>query len=104
MSDPTTAAPPAQSSPPAVAPANGRAPITTAPCYCCAGTMGVPVGWTWWGWVLPRLLHHVKCVDCPVHYNAKTGESNDRWILALHLVYLVAGVALGVGLYFLFRR
>ena len=96
MSDPTTAPSP-------IPPAEGRAPISTAPCYCCGSTMGIPVGWTWWGFVFPRMLHHVKCVDCPVHYNARTGESNDPWILALHLVYLMAGIALGVGLYFLLR-
>lgn len=101
MSEPSTStATPAAPAVPQLSPlAEGRAPISTAPCFCCGSTTGVPVGWTYWGFLMPKLLHHVKCVDCPVHYNARTGESNDPWIVALHLIYLVAGIGVGGAIY-----
>jgi len=86
------------SAPAAVAPPPepGPTPIETAPCFCCGSRLGVPVGWTYWGYFAPKLLHHVKCVDCPSSYDARTGASNGPKILVLHLLYFLAGVAIAV--------
>jgi hypothetical protein len=67
-----------------------------APCPQCGGANAQPVKFTWWGGVLgPKLLHHVKCVQCSAQYNGKTGQSNTRGIV---IYSVVAGV---IALFFI---
>lgn len=66
---------------------------TFAPCPRCGGTEGKRIGYTWWGGKLgPWLLKHVRCLNCGMKYNGRTGRSNLRGIL------LYNGVAAGVAL------
>jgi hypothetical protein len=90
--EPATDVPPASETPDAGA-------VDTAPCYCCGSRRGVPAAAAYWGIVWPRVLGHVRCVDCPVTYNARTGRSNGGWILALHLAHLLVGVAIAGLIY-----
>ena len=68
------------------------AALTTEPCYCCAGTQGVPTG-RWW--VLPAISNHVRCLDCGKTYNAATGDSNAP-AFVLYGVCAVGGLLAGL--------
>jgi hypothetical protein len=64
-----------------------------AACPKCQNTEAKPIGFTWWGGVIgPKLLHHVKCLQCGAAYNGKTGKSNSTAIG----VYLVVGMILAM--------
>ena len=68
-------------------------------CPKCSSPQSQKVGFTWWGGLVgPRILSHVKCLQCGTGYNGKTGKSNDTAIA----IYLVAGVLLGVAIVVLF--
>jgi hypothetical protein len=76
---------------PSAPPAAG---VQTAPCFSCGSTRGEPAGYRWWG--PGALMSEVRCLDCGVYYNAKSGQSNGPWILWWHMVvFLLAasGVA-----------
>jgi hypothetical protein len=67
-----------------------------ARCPVCRGDSGAsPVGFTWWGGVLgPKLLNHVKCLDCSATYNGKTGKSNQSAI-AIYMI-VTTGIVLAI--------
>jgi len=69
-----------------------------APCPSCRCVFAKRVGFTWWGGILgPKMLTHVKCVQCGQAYNGKSGKSNDTAIAIYLAVSLAIGVALGVA-------
>jgi uncharacterized protein (DUF983 family) len=63
------------------------------PCPFCQASDPKPVNFSWWGGILgPKLLSHVRCMQCGKTYNGKSGKSNDTAIaiyLAISLVILV---------------
>lgn len=68
---------------------------TGAVCPKCGSPQAKPVSFTWWGGILgPKLLSHVKCLQCGAGYNSKTGRSNDTAIA----IYLVVACAIGLVL------
>lgn len=70
-----------------------------APCPSCHCPFGKRVGFTWWGGILgPKLLTHVKCVQCGKAFNGKTGKSNDTAITIYLIVSLVIGAGIGLAL------
>ena len=70
-----------------------------APCPSCRCPYAKRVGFTWWGGVLgPKMLTHVKCIQCGQAYNGKTGKSNDTAIAIYLVVSLVIGAVIGIGL------
>jgi predicted nucleic-acid-binding Zn-ribbon protein len=70
------------------------------PCPKCAATQAQPIGFTWWGGVLgPKLFTHVKCQNCGLAYNGKTGRSNVQAIAIYLGVSAVIGVAAGIILF-----
>ena len=53
---------------------------------------------TWWGGILgPRMLSHVKCRQCGLTYNGKTGESNNTKIA----IYMIVVFLVSLGLFLL---
>ena len=68
---------------------------TFAKCPSCNSQQATKVGFTWWGGMLgPKLLTHVKCDECGVAYNGKTGKSNTNAIAMYFLVTLALGIFL----------
>lgn len=64
-------------------------------CPKCGSVHSRAPSFTWWGGAIgPRLLNHVKCLDCGAGYNGKTGRSNTAAII----VYQIVGLALGLAL------
>jgi hypothetical protein len=62
-------------------------------CPSCRDPRSKKVGWTLWGGVIgPRMLSHVKCLNCGTAYNGKTGKSNTPGIM----IYI--GVSLAIVL------
>jgi uncharacterized protein (DUF983 family) len=54
-----------------------------------------PVKFTWWGGLLgPKMLSHVKCQQCGLAYNGKTGQSNTKGIVIYAIVVNVIVFAL----------
>jgi uncharacterized protein (DUF983 family) len=46
-----------------------------------------PVKFTWWGGVIgPKMLSHVKCGQCGLAYNGKSGQSNTTGIVIYTVV------------------
>lgn len=77
--------------------ATATAATETEPCYCCAGTQGVPTArWL----LLPAISNHVRCLDCGKTYNARTGDSNAPAFL-LYAVCAVGGLVAGIVASFL---
>jgi hypothetical protein len=71
------------------------------PCPKCTTPDPKQVKFTWWGGLLgPKLLSHVKCVNCGSAYNGKSGKSNTQGIVIYSLVAvgIVFMVFFGVGL------
>ena len=74
-------------------------PEQFAPCPSCRCTYAKRVSFTWWGGILgPKMLTHVKCVQCGQAYNGKSGKSNDTAIAIYLVVSLVIGAAIGLAL------
>ena len=62
-------------------------------CPRCTCPHAQPVNFTWWGGFLgPKLLNHVKCVNCGFGYNAKTGRPNTTGII----IYTIVGAVIGI--------
>lgn len=60
------------------------------PCPRCQMPSPQPVKFTWWGGVLgPKLLSHVKCQQCGMTYNGKSGQSNTTSIVIYTVVLSV---------------
>jgi hypothetical protein len=54
-----------------------------------------PVGFTWWGGLLgPKLLSHVRCRECGVCYNGKSGNYNTTGITIYVVITGVIGLML----------
>jgi hypothetical protein len=61
------------------------------PCPRCRMPEPQPVKFTWWGGVLgPKMLSHVKCGQCGLAYNGKSGKSNTTGIV----IYSVVGAVI----------
>jgi hypothetical protein len=55
------------------------------------------VKFTWWGGVIgPKMFKHVKCRQCGLAYNGKTGQSNTTNIVIYSIVVFV--IFLGIGI------
>lgn len=55
---------------------------TFAPCPRCGETEGMRIGFTWWGGKLgPWVLKHVRCLNCGMKYNGRSGRPNLGGIL-----------------------
>jgi hypothetical protein len=74
------------------------------PCPQCQMPSPQPVKFTWWGGLLgPKMLSHVKCQQCGLAYNGKSGQSNTKGIIIYAIVVnlivfaLVLGVILAVN-------
>jgi transposase-like protein len=76
------------------------ADYTPVPCPQCGSKQIQKVSYTLWGGMIgPRLLNHVKCLDCKTTFNGKTGKSNARaigiyllvtFVIVFFIFYLVA--------------
>jgi hypothetical protein len=68
---------------------------TYAPCPNCKSVRARIIPFTWWGGVIgPRMLTHVKCLDCGTAFNGKTGRYNTNAIIIYNLVALAVGILL----------
>jgi hypothetical protein len=55
------------------------------------------VKFTWWGGVIgPKMFKHVKCRQCGLAYNGKTGQSNTTNIVIYSIVVFI--IFLGIGI------
>jgi len=74
-----------------------------AACPNCGSHQYKPVAFSLWGGVLgPKLLNHVKCMNCRTKFNGKTGRSNLTAIIVYQVVLL--GIALvAFAAYYLLR-
>lgn len=73
------------------------------PCPKCGSSNAEKVWIIWSGLIVPRLLNHVKCKDCGITYNGKTGQLDIlRLILynAVTLVIVIFVILIGFILYF----
>lgn len=93
------------STPPPLRPQQSVHPAGVVPyqqsvyCPTCGSPNSKSVSFTWWGGVVgPKLLHHVKCLQCRQGYNGRTGQLNTTKIVAWNVV----SVGLGVGLMVVF--
>lgn len=67
------------------------------PCPRCQRPDPEKVKFTWWGGLLgPKMLSHVKCRNCGLAYNGKSGQSNTTGIIIYSIVVFV--IFLGIGL------
>jgi hypothetical protein len=89
-----------QNGPPSVPPpVLGYSSAVTCP--RCGSPNSRPVSYTWWGGVIgPKLLHHVKCLECKCAYNGKTGQLNTKGIT----IYTVILIAIVLVLVVVFRH
>ena len=80
--------------------------INYAPCPRCGASNAKQLNFTWWGGALgPKLLTHVKCLDCGYKYNGKSGKDNTAGIAIYFVVVgVLAFVLMFVAFAFLFRR
>jgi rubredoxin len=79
---------------------NYSAPGLEVRCPRCGASHAEPVKFTWWGGLLgPRMLHHVKCLNCRYAYNGKTGQSNTTGIV----IYTVVGAIIGIAIVVLLK-
>jgi hypothetical protein len=67
-------------------------PSAAAPgvaCPRCGAPVATKVSYCWWGGALgPRLFNVVKCTQCRMQYNGKTGGSLTKAIIIYHGVSL----------------
>lgn len=69
------------------------------PCPRCRMPSPQAVKFTWWGGVLgPKILSHVKCQQCSLAYNGKTGKSNTTGIVIYSVVMLAVFLVIGIVL------
>jgi hypothetical protein len=65
------------------------------PCPRCRMPEPQPVKFTWWGGVIgPKMLSHVKCGQCGLAYNGKSGQSNTTGIIIYSVVVAVIVMAI----------
>ena len=89
--------PPRQPQPP-LPPAIQPLPYATPGAYgvaCprCGNPASKKVSFTWWGGLIgPKILNHVKCLNCGAAYNGKTGRSNTTGIIIYSLVALAISI------------
>lgn len=71
------------------------------PCPRCRMPSPQPVKFTWWGGVIgPKMLSHVKCQQCGLAYNGKSGKSNAMGIS----IYSFVAALIFVIIFMLLRR
>ena len=69
-------------------------------CPYCGSRNHSNISWTLWGGAIgPKILHHVKCIDCKKNYNGKTGQPNTKGIV----IYTVVTGVLCAVLFFVMR-
>jgi len=69
------------------------------PCPRCGSTVVKKVSFTWWGGALgPALFCHVKCYNCGMTYNGKTGKSNNNAIIIYSVVVGIIAIAIVLAL------
>jgi predicted Zn finger-like uncharacterized protein len=75
------------------------------PCPNCQGREAKRVKWTWWGsfWG-PKLFTHVRCQDCGVCFNGKTGDTNVIPMVLFVVIPLVLIVILSVFIIVVLKR
>lgn len=68
------------------------------PCPRCRMPEPQPVKFTWWGGVLgPKMLSHVKCQQCKLAYNGKSGQSNTKGIVIYSIIACIIFFVLGLA-------
>lgn len=87
---------------PPTAPIDAVAPAETAvSCPKCGHNSVTKVRYNWWGGALgPKLFHVVKCNQCRLQYNGRTGRKLTLVIIVYQAVVLVV---FGAALYALRR-
>jgi hypothetical protein len=69
------------------------------PCPRCYTPNPEKVKFTWWGGLLgPKMLSHVKCRNCGLTYNGKSGQSNTTGIVIYSVIVFVIFFAIGIAL------
>ena len=71
------------------------------PCPRCRMPSPQPVKFTWWGGMLgPKMLSHVKCQQCGLAYNGKSGQSNTTGIVIYAVIVnvIVFGIIILIAL------
>ena len=69
------------------------------PCPRCRMPSPQPVKFTWWGGVVgPKMLSHVKCQQCGLAYNGKSGQSNTTGIVIYSVVACVIFFVIGLAI------
>ena len=71
------------------------------PCPRCHMPSPQAVKFTWWGGMLgPKMLSHVKCQQCGLAYNGKSGQSNTTGIVIYAVVVnvIVFGIIILIAL------
>lgn len=76
-----------------------------SPCPKCGAENAKALNFTWWGGALgPKLLNHVKCLDCGNKYNGKSGKDNTTNIAIYFVVVGVVAFVLMVGAFAFLAR
>ncbi len=81
-------------------------PTDHVACPKCGAGDPKTLTFTWWGGALgPKLLSHVKCLNCGHKYNGKTGGDNTAGIaIYFAVVGILSFILMFVAVAFLFRR
>ena len=76
-----------------------------AACPKCGTADPKTLNFTWWGGALgPKLLTHVKCLNCCYKYNGKSGKDNTVGIaIYFAVVGAVSFVLMFIAFVFLFK-
>jgi hypothetical protein len=65
------------------------------PCPRCYTPSPQPVKFTWWGGIIgPKMLSHVKCQQCSLAYNGKSGKSNTTGIVIYSVIVFFVVLAI----------
>jgi hypothetical protein len=76
-----------------------------APCPRCHHVEAERVKFTLWGGALgPKLLNHVKCLQCGAKYNGETGNSNTTGIAIYTAVAMLGSLILVALLFIVLNR
>jgi hypothetical protein len=70
-------------------------------CPRCGSDRIAKVSYTWWGgFIGPAMLTHVKCQDCGLAYNGRTGQSNTAGIIIYSVVVGVIAFVVFFAIFF----
>jgi len=71
------------------------------PCPRCGQVAGKRLRYTWWGGAVgPAMMSLTQCQACGYQFNAKTGQSTKKAVIAYNVIALAIGIVIVVG-YFL---